>query len=55
MTFNMWTWFTWYKNIETNEVIGCDVYRLYQMDDPDMEDWIEIPWQEAMKIKEQNK
>jgi hypothetical protein len=45
-------WFTWYKNIETGEVIGDDIYALYSLDDPDMEDWVEISSREAEKIRE---
>jgi hypothetical protein len=45
-------WFTWYKNLETNEVIGDDVYALYRLDDPEMEDWVEISPKEARKMRE---
>jgi hypothetical protein len=48
-------WFTWYKNLETREVIGDDIYELYRLDDPDMEDWVEISPEEAKKIHEAEK
>ena len=49
---SFYDWFTWYKNLETGEVIGDDVYELYRLDDPDMEDWVEISPEEAEKIRE---
>jgi hypothetical protein len=53
MTLNFYDWFIWYKNLDTNEVIGDDVYSLYSQDDPDMEDWVEISSKEAEKLRNQ--
>ena len=52
MNMPFYDWFTWYKNVETEEVIGDDVYALYSLDDPDMEDWVEISKEEARKFHE---
>ena len=46
-------WFTWYKNLETGEVIGDDCYGMLVEEGQDVEDWIEISPEEAKKIHDQ--